>query len=163
MPNSFVAIDFETAIGHHICSVGLVTIINGEITEEFHCLIQPPNNDYNFHNINVHGITPFKTKNAPFFYEVYPNIKKRLQGKKVVAHNESFDRNVLIKSMRDDGLDYTELNISEKWECTLQIYRRKGYQPANLSSCCKAHQIDLVHHDALSDARACAKLYLLQL
>ncbi len=161
MITSFTAIDFETAISHHICSVGIVTFENGEIIDEYHALIQPPNNEYNWHNIQVHGITENDTLNVPNFKEIYPDIKKRIYGRTLVAHNESFDRRVLFKSMSDYNIDYSDLNISEKWECTLRIYRAKGYYPANLNACCKVHGIELQHHQALSDARACAKLFLI--
>ncbi len=156
----FTAIDFETAIRHHICSVGIITVENGEIKEEYQSLIQPPNNEYNWHNIQVHGIKPEDTSDAPFFDEVYPEIKKRLYGRTIVAHSESFDRNVLQKTMVDCGIDYSDLEISDSWECTLKIYREKGYAPANLNACCKIQKIELNHHEALSDARACAQLYL---
>jgi len=95
-------------------------------------------------------------------YNIYPEIKKRIFGRTLVAHNESFDRNVLFKTMRDYNLDYSELNIPEKWECTLRIYRAKGYKPATLSACCEIHDIELEHHQALSDARACAELFLIK-
>lgn len=157
----FVAIDFETAVNHHICSVGIVTVENGEIVEEFHALIQPPENEYSWHTIQVHGITPDQTLNAPSFYQVFPEIEKRLKGKIIVAHNEKFDRTVLQKSMRDNSLDYDELQLGKHWECTLKIYKKKGYKPANLAACCAVHAIPLKHHDALSDARACAKLFQL--
>lgn len=159
---NFVAIDFETAVGHHICAVGIVTVEDGRITEEFHAFVQPPGNRYNWYNIQVHGITEKDTRNAPFFNEIYPEIKNRLYGRNVVAHNESFDRNVLKRTMADYGLDYSELNISDRWECTVKIYRAKGFHPANLSSCCRIQEIELNHHEALSDARACALLYLKQ-
>ena len=159
---NFTAIDFETATSHHICAVGIVTVENGKIVDEYHTLIQPPNNEYNWHTIQVHGITPDDTVNAPKFEAIYPEIKKRLQGRTIVAHNESFDRNTLIKTMRDNGLDYSELNIADKWDCTMKIYRSKGYKPANLSACCNINSIELNHHEALSDARACAKLYLIR-
>lgn len=161
MTTTFTAIDFETAISHHICSVGIVTFENGKIIDEYHALIKPPNNNYNWHNIQVHGITENDTKNVPSFNEIYPEIKKRIYGKILVAHNESFDRSVLSKTMRDNNIDYSDLNISEKWECTLKIYRAKGYSPANLNACCEIHGIELEHHQALSDARACAKLFLI--
>lgn len=161
MITTFTAIDFETAIRHHICSVGIVTFQNGEIIDEYHALIKPPNNEYNWHNIQVHGITENDTKNSPLFNEIYPEIKKRIYGKTLVAHNESFDRSVLSKTMKDYNIDYSDLNISEKWECTLKIYRAKGYSPANLNACCEIHGIELEHHHALSDARACAKLFLI--
>ena len=39
---------------------------------------------------------------------VFPEIKKRLKNRVIVAHNESFDRNVLAKSMALYNLDYTD-------------------------------------------------------
>ena len=159
--NTFTAIDFETAIRHYICAVGIVTVENGKITDEYHALIQPPNNEYNWHNIQVHGITESDTKNAPTFDKVYPEIKKRLQGKIIVAHNESFDRSVLQKTMAENGLDYSELKISERWECTMRLCRAiDKYPSGKLDECCAVDSIELKHHEALSDARACAELYL---
>ena len=76
MSNTFAAIDFETAKGHHICSVGIVTFKDGVIVDEFHALIQPPNNDYNWHNQQVHGFTENDTRFSPNFRGVCPEIKK---------------------------------------------------------------------------------------
>lgn len=161
--SSFVAIDFETATGkrNSACSVGIVTVKNSEITEEYHTLIKPPNNEYNWHNIQVHGITENDTFNAKNFGDLYPEIKKRLFNKVIVAHNESFDRGVLSNTMETFGLNYDELRLHKKWQCTMKMYRAKGYKPAKLDYCCARHNIELQHHDALSDARACAKLFLL--
>ena len=161
MHHSFVAIDFETAINHHVCSVGIVTVESGKIVEEFHALIQPPYNEYHWRNIEVHGIRPEHTSKAPSFLHMYAEIEKRLVNKRVVAHNESFDRGVLRRSIEDYKLT-TALDLQVKWDCTMKIYRAKGYKPAKLSACCAVHHIALKHHDALSDARACAKLYLIQ-
>jgi DNA polymerase-3 subunit epsilon len=159
---NFIAIDFETATAkrNSACSVGIVTVENGQIIDEYHTLIQPPNNEYNWHNIQVHGITERDTFNAPSFNQVYPEIKRRLAGNVVIAHNESFDRSVLRNTMLDFGIEYSDLNLPEKWECTMKIFKAKGYKPAKLNVCCAKHNIQLQHHDALSDARACAKLYL---
>lgn len=162
MQNSFVAIDFETAMKHHICAVGIVTVEDGEIVDEYYTLIQPPENEYSYFTIRVHGITPEQTLNSPTFYQAYPEIKKRLEGKHIVAHNEGFDRGVLAKTMRDNTMDYEDLNIPEKWDCTVKIYRKKGYKSAKLNVCCEINNIELNHHEALSDARACALLYLKQ-
>jgi len=160
---TFTAIDFETATNNRnsACAVGIVTVENGIITDEYYTLIKPPNNEYNRHTIQVHGITPEDTKNAPTFVEIYPEIKKRLQGKIVVAHNESFDRTVLQKTMAEYGLDYSELNISDRWECTMKMCRTNNKYPSGkLDECCAVENIELNHHEALSDARACAELYL---
>ena len=72
MTNTFTAIDFETATKHHICAVGIVTVENGKITDEYYTLIQPPNNEYNWHNVQVHGITEDDTWDTAFFNELYP-------------------------------------------------------------------------------------------
>jgi DNA polymerase III subunit epsilon len=159
---NFTAIDFETATAFHPCSVGIVTVENGIIVDEYVTLIKPPKNEYSHYTIQVHGIYPKDTINAKTFVELYPEIKKRVQNRKIVAHNESFDRNVLLKTMALNNLDYTELNLAHRWECTVKIYRAKGIIPTKLSNCCQEMNIQLNHHEALSDARACAKLYLMQ-
>ena len=161
---TFTAIDFETATGkrYSACAVGIITVENGKIIDEYQSLIQPPNNEYSWYNIKIHGITENDTINAPFFCDIYPEIRKRLVKKTIVAHNESFDRSVLQKTIQYYDLDYSDLDLSNQWECTLAIYREKGYSPASLDVCCKKQGIKLTHHEALSDARGCAMLYLKQ-
>ena len=161
---NFAAIDFETATGHpeSACAVGIVTVQNGIITDEYYTLIQPPQNEYWYRNIMVHGIKPIETWDKPLFDDLFPEIQKRLFGQTIVAHNEAFDRNVLTKTMKYYGLYYDELEIADRWECTCKIYKAKGYKPANLKACSERNNIVLNHHEALSDARACAQLYLLQ-
>ena len=108
----------------------------------------------------MHGIHPHDTENAKPFAEVYPDIAERIYGRTVVAHNASFDRAVLQHCMESSGLDYEDLDICNRWQCTLQIYRKKGFKPCRLSDCCRALNIDLDHHHAMSDALACAELFL---
>lgn len=161
---NFTAIDFETATGyrHSACAVGIVTVENGEITDQYSTLIRPPGNEYWPVNIGVHGIRPKDTVKTPTFAELYPEIHKRLIGKTVVAHNESFDRSVLKNTMAYYELDYADLALPARWECTVKIYRAKGFHPCKLSDCCRHLGIQLNHHEALSDALACAKLYLMR-
>jgi DNA polymerase-3 subunit epsilon len=161
---TFTAIDFETATGSpdSACAVGIVTVENGIIVDEYVTLIQPPDNIYWYGNIMCHGIKPIDTMEKPTFDDLFPEIKKRIFGKTLVAHNERFDRNVLKKTMKLYGLYYDELEIADMWECTCKIYRAKGYKPANLKYCADQNNIPLNHHEALSDARACALLYLLK-
>ncbi len=158
----FTAIDFETATGKRdsACAVGIVTVENGIITEEYFSLIQPPGNAYFPMNIAVHGIHPRDTLDAPTFAQLYPEIRTRLQHRTLVAHNEVFDRSVLRRTMEYYGLNYGELRLPQRWECTMRIYKAKGYVPYKLNSCCERLGIPLDHHEALSDAIACARLYL---
>lgn len=159
---NFVAIDFETAVGYNsICSVGIITVEKGEIVEEYHQLIQPPNNEYNYYTTMVHGMTSADTANSPTFPEVYPEIKKRISGKTLVAHNEAFDRAVLQKTMALHGLDYCELSLAPRWECTRKLFKKSGFKRCDLATLSSKHNIVLNHHEALSDARACANLYII--
>ena len=157
---NFTAIDFEYAVGQDTaCSVGIVTVENGEIVEEYHQLIQPPDNRYTHWTTNVHGLSSVDTRNAPLFPEVYPEIKKRLDDRLVVAHNIGTDRSVLLKCMSRYEIEHNDLSI-KNWECTLKIYRKKGFKPCDLNTLCSHFDIELNHHEALSDARACAMLYM---
>ena len=160
---NFVAIDFETATQRRdsACAVGIVTVRDGLVVEKFSALIRPPRNWYNLDfSRDIHGIFPCHTREVPEFAGVYPEIRARLLGQMVVAHNEHFDREVLAACMERSGLDCGELGgLIVPWECTCRIYREKGFDPVNLHACCERLAIPLNHHDALSDAFACAELY----
>lgn len=150
---NFVAIDVETAIGKRwsICQIGLAIVENGEITQTFSKLVQPPQNEYAIGNINVHGITPDVTANAPVFPEVWDEIYPLLEGKRLVAHNASFDINCLHQALEF----YNRQIPVMECDCT---YSRTGYK---LSEICDAYEIDLSnHHVATCDAVACAKVYM---
>jgi len=150
---NFTAIDFETAQGYgwSICQVGIVRVENGIIAEEVNLLVQPPNNYYWDKFIDIHGITPEKTLNSPTFDKQWSEIEPYIKGQTVVAHNGlAFDFPVLCKTLEYYGMQEPVYNK----RCTYQIYRD------NLASLCKKYNIELNHHDALSDARACAKLYI---
>jgi len=150
----FIALDFETAQGkrNSICAIGLVAVKSNVITEKFWSLIKPPNNEYSSYNIRIHGITPQMTENAPTFETLYPAIKHYLHGKNVVCHNTDFDLDVLRQTMQ-----YYDINeeLSIIAHCTLKLYGRP------LADCCAEMNIALDHHNALSDAEACAKLFLI--
>ncbi len=152
---NFVAIDFETALGkrYSACAVGIVVVKNSVISEKFWTLIQPPFNEYFYKNIEVHGITPEMTKDAQTFDLLYPKIREYLNGNIVICHNAEFDISVLSQTMEyynivDDSLRF-------EYHCTMKLYNGNG-----LFDCCKELNIPLNHHDALSDAEACAILYL---
>jgi DNA polymerase III subunit epsilon len=159
---TFTAIDFELATSDYtsVCSVGIVNVVNGEIVNEFYSLVQPPNNKYMWQTTRVHGIKSKDTASAPTFKELFEQIAPILANERMVAHNEAFDRAVLQRTMKLYNLDYKTLNLPEKWECTSLIYREKGFPKTKLSICCQLMGINLDHHDALSDARAAALLYL---
>ncbi|WP_432714651.1 3'-5' exonuclease [Pedobacter sp.] len=151
MHNTFTAIDFETAHGKRwsICQVGLVRIENGIIKETINRLVCPPDNFYFYRNIEVHGITPERTRHAPNFSAVWKEILPYIHDQTVVAHNGAFDFSCLSQTLEYFGLEQPVYNK----QCTYKIYKKK------LATLCLEHRIPLNHHDALSDALACAELY----
>ena len=159
---TFTSIDFETATydRNSACAVGIVSVDNGIIVDEYYTLIQLPDNYYYYYNTEIHGISAKDNRKIGTFDEYFAEIHKRLSGKVVIAHNESFDRGVLRSCISHYGLSSKDLFLDKNWECTLQIYCSLGFYPNRLSDCCKRLNIPLQHHEALSDARACAKLYL---
>lgn len=160
--HTFTAIDFELATSEYtsVCSVGIVSVVDGKIVNEFYSLVHPPNNKFMWQTTRVHGIKAKDTKDTPTFEALFPTISSLLVDQHMVAHNEAFDRSVLQKTMKYYGLDYSSLHLPEKWECTSEIYRKAGFLKTKLSVCCELMGIELDHHDALSDARGSALLYL---
>jgi len=86
---TFAALDFETANQHRssVCSVGLVVVENGVITDTYYSLIKPFPNFYNSLNTNIHQLTFLDTFNAKPFYELWNVIYSKIGNKPIVAHN----------------------------------------------------------------------------
>lgn len=151
--NTFTAIDFETATGYRnsICQIGLVRVENAITIKEIDLLVQPPGNFYWSQFTEIHGISSKQTITAPVFDQIWQIIEPYIADQNVVAHNGfGFDFPVLEKTLLHFNLPIPNYNKI----CTYCIYR------SNLSNLCKQHKILLNHHDALSDAKACAELYL---
>lgn len=152
---SFSALDFETATWSpaSICQVGIVRVENGKEVEKVNKLVQPPKNAYYHRNIQVHGILPEQTKNEPSFEEIWFDIRHLIEDQVVVAHNANFDVNCLRSTLSYYDIVQPQFEV----RCTRVIYRR------GLAYLSKKYKIPLQHHDALSDANACAQLYLMHL
>ncbi len=162
MSKTFTTIDFELATAKYssVCAVGIVDVVNGQIVDEFYSLVQPPQNKYMWQTSRVHGIKAKHTADAPTFIDIFPKIKELIHSKHMVAHDELLDRSVLRETMQFYKLQFEELGLAPMWECTSKIYRSLGFERTKLSICCDLMGIELKHHDALSDARATAELYL---
>lgn len=151
---NFTAFDVETAssASDSICQIGIVRVSNSVITEKYMFLVQPPENQYEYHNIKVHGITPNMTVDAPAFSEIWNKIAHLFDRTLVVAHNISFDVAKLEGTLNRYGIEVPQFNTC----CTMKQYN------SGLKEACIEKGIELYkHHDALVDAEACALLYLL--
>ena len=94
---NFAAIDFETANGKRtsVCSVGVVIVREGKITNKIYRLIRPRPNYYTQWTTAVHGLTYDDTMEADEFPEVWAEIKPLIDGLPLVAHNSPFDEGCL--------------------------------------------------------------------
>jgi DNA polymerase III subunit epsilon len=155
---AFVAIDFETADyeADSACAIGLVRVESRQIVARETILIRPPRSHIVF--TYIHGITWSMLAEAPAFGDVWPKIAPMLDGvSHLAAHNASFDRRVLAACCAAAGLPAPELPFL----CTVQLARKQwGCRPANLPSVCRHLGIRLNHHEAGSDAEACARIVL---
>ena len=153
---AFAAIDFETA-DHgpdSACSVGVVLVEDRRITTRYHRLIRPPRRRFVF--TRVHGLTWNDVRGSPTFGTLWPELRDLLEAADfLVAHNASFDRKVLYACCRAAGIKPPR----HEFRCTVQMARaRWNLSSASLPVVCKYLRIPLDHHNALSDAEACAKI-----
>jgi DNA polymerase-3 subunit epsilon len=154
----FAAIDFETAdYGRDsACAVSVVVAEAGKIVKKAYSLIRPPRKDFVFSYL--HGITWQDVANKPTFVGLWPEISRLLKDVDfIAAHNASFDRGVLHTCCEIDDIELPCANFL----CTMKLARRVwGVYPTKLSDVCRHFSIPLVHHDAASDALACANIVL---
>lgn len=160
-PDPFVAIDFETAdFGRDsACAVALVRVENLQVVERAFRLIRPPRRK--FHFTYIHGITWQDVAREPTFGEVWPSLAPMLAGAKfLAAHNAAFDRGVLSACCAAAGLPPPQL----PFRCTMRLARQTwNLYPTKLPDVCSFLDIPLNHHDAASDAEACARIVLASL
>ncbi|MDE7378950.1 MAG: 3'-5' exonuclease [Paraprevotella sp.] len=157
----FAAIDFETANGcrSSVCSVGVVIVRDGQITDRFYSLIYPRPDFFTYWTTRVHGLTMLDVEDAPPFPDVWARIAPLIEGLPLVAHNSPFDEGCLKAVFQVYGMDYPD---SYRFHCTCRAARRR------LGNILPNHQLHTVahhcgydltrHHHALADAEACAAI-----
>jgi DNA polymerase-3 subunit epsilon len=158
-PNTFVAIDFETAdrSPDSACAVALVKVEDWQITERKYCLIRPPRNHFSF--TYLHGISWKDVAAQPSFQELWPSMNQFMgPAAYLAAHNAEFDQSVLYACCQSARVTPPTL----PFKCTVELARRvwKIY-PTKLPIVCARLGIPLNHHDARSDAEACARIVIM--
>ncbi|HAN05786.1 MAG TPA: exonuclease [Elusimicrobia bacterium] len=155
---AFTAIDFETADHGRdsACAVGLARVENGKIARTAYRLIRPPRRQILF--THIHNITWKQVAGEPDFAGVWPELAYLFEGIDfIAAHNAPFDRGVLYACCAAAGLQAPP----QPFVCTVQLARKELLlKPSTLSHVCHHLSIPLKHHNALSDAEACAKIMI---
>ncbi len=156
----YIAFDVETpnARNHRMSAIGVNVVEDGRVTESFGTLVNPETHFDPF-NIALTGITPELVRTAPTFPELWEEIGPVLLSGILVAHNATFDLSVLSRCLEHYGIDAPQF---VPFVCTVQMGRRCHPEMPNhkLDTLCRGLGIELDHHRADSDSRACAELLL---
>ena len=162
MSLDFVAIDFETANSNRgsPCSVGLVAVEAGALTDSRYELMRPPANydDFDYFNIDIHGIEPAMVADKPRFGEIWGDIERWIDGRPLVAHNAGFDIGVMTRACTYSDLPWPTL----AYFCTMVLGRCTYDLPSyTLDWLADAAGIaPFEHHHAEQDAFAAANIML---
>jgi len=165
--DSFIAIDYETANSDYrsACALGVSIVEKGKVVETFESFIRPPKefSEFDPFNVMIHGITASQIKDAPTFDYLWEKLEKFNSEYRVpfVCHYSGFDIRVTESLLRHYNLAFQEIQFFD----TYTIARKLWPQLVNhkLNTLSENFKIELNHHNASSDAQACALIALRQI
>lgn len=158
----FVAIDFEIANAKwaSACQISLVKVSAGQVSSTWVSYISPQVEYQDLGNIQYgkHKITKETYLTAPNLKQLWPEIQAFVGDLPVVAHNAQFDIGVMNQSLESWGLPSSNFQTI----CSQKLAKALLPEPPHtLKALTQKFEIPLLnHHDAKSDAIACAKLTL---
>ena len=159
----FAAIDFETAneCRCSVCSVGVVIVRDGEITDSFYSLIHPEPEYFQWFCQQVHGLSEEDTEDAPVFPRVWEKIAPLIEGLPLVAHNSAFDESCLKEVFRVYQMDYPDYVFYDTLAASRRHFswRLPNHQLQTVAAAC-GYELTR-HHHALADAEACAHIAMM--
>jgi len=160
MGERYIVFDVETPNSRNdrMSAIGVTVVEGGEIVRELGTVVDPETWFAPF-NIALTGITPGMAAEAPTFAELWPVLEPIFSDGLLVAHNASFDMGVLAKCLNAYGIRW---KATADYACTVQMGRRcyPALENHKLNTLCGYLNIELEHHRAESDSRACARLLL---
>jgi len=156
----FVAIDFEIANAKwaSACQVSLVRVEKGLVKETWVSYICPEQEHQSLGNIQYgkHKIPQDVYLSAPNLSELWPSIQSFIGDLPLVAHNAQFDVGVLNQSLESWDLPRSNFETICSQKLAMALIPEP---PHTLKALTSRFSIPLEnHHDAKSDALACALL-----
>ena len=157
--SSFIAFDVETPnrFNNRMSAIGITVIEDGRLVKDYYTLVNPETY-FDYFNTQLTGISEESVQASPTFPEVWREIEPIMSGGLIVAHNAVFDMGVLKKCLTAYGIEWKPY---VRYICTVQMGRRllPGISH-RLNDLCAYYGIELEHHHAASDSRACAQILL---
>lgn len=159
MTERIVAFDVETpnCRNHRMSAIGVCIVEEGKLVQEFATLVNPQTRFDPF-NITLTGIKPEDVADAPTFPELWQRLRPWMDSGILIAHNAPFDMSVLAKCLHDYHIAWKP---SAQYACTCKMARACFPQLENhrLNTVSNYLGIVLDHHQASSDAHACAEIF----
>lgn len=154
IPEHLIFIDLETtganSMRDRITEVGLCEVQHGKLVREWSSLVNPETSISPFIE-QLTGITTAMVAEAPRFSEIARDLKNRLSGKVLVAHNARFDYGFLKSEFRREQIDFNEKTL-----CTVKLSRAlyPEQKKHNLDTIIRRHDLKVQNrHRALADAQ----------
>jgi DNA polymerase III epsilon subunit-like protein len=160
MSDRYIAFDVETPnyANNRISAIGITVVENGAVVDEIYTLVNPETHFGNF-NIRLTGITPEQVADKPTFPQLWAEIEPIMSSGLLVAHNAPFDMAVLARCLNFYGIEWRTYAY---YACTCSMGRAcyPNLKNHKLNTLCEYLGLDLIHHNAGSDSRACAGLLM---
>jgi DNA polymerase-3 subunit epsilon len=155
----YIVFDVETPnrANDRMSAIGITVVQDGRVEDEFFSFVDPETH-FDWFNTKLTGISARTVRDAPNFAALWEQVRPVMESGILVAHNALFDMGVLKKCLRDYGIGWKS---TAKYLCTVQAGRKlvPGISHS-LNVMCEYYGIDLDHHKADSDSRACAEILL---
>ena len=155
----YIAFDVETPnrYNNRMSAIGITVVEDGFVADEFYSLVNPESG-FDWFNTRLTGISEELVAQEPTFPELWPQIEPLMDSGILVAHNAAFDMGVLKRCLQGYGIRWKR---SAPYLCTVQMGRRiLPGMSHKLDVLCAYYGLDLDHHHAGSDSRACAEILI---
>ena len=158
----FAVVDIETSglstRRHRILQIGLVTVIGGQVADQWSTLVRLRWPWQRVGPRKVHGLTRRQLRHAPTLRTALTELAGRLDGAVFTAHNVEFDAAFIERAARRE---HVPLQLDRQL-CTLRLSRRLDPDRQlshRLGDICNRYGVALDRpHDALNDALAAASV-----
>jgi DNA polymerase-3 subunit epsilon len=104
----------------------------------------------------IHGIRPRDVEKKQELNQLWTEIRPLIDHKFIIAHNAGFDLSVLRKTLDYYSIEYPKIEFTCSYILSKNLW--KGLPSYDLKTLCRQNNIDLVHHRAGHDSKACADL-----
>ena len=156
----YSVVDIETTgngyKGQKITEISVFLFDGQKVIDEFTSLVNPEQRIPYFIT-NLTGITEAMVSTAPKFYEIAKKVVEITKDAIFVAHNVTFDYNVIRDEFKSLGFDFKRKKL-----CTVRLSRKiiPGLPSYSLGNICSAEGIEIAErHRAKGDAEATVELF----